>query len=48
MKCELPNGTGADRHYAAYEIEILDAHDRLETVYTLGEPIDDRGLRRID
>jgi len=48
MKCELPNGTGADRHYAAYEIEILDAHDRLEAVYARGEPIDDRGLQRID
>jgi len=48
MKVVQADGSGEGHHYAAYEIEILDAHERLETVFAQGEPISNRGLRRID
>ena len=46
--CVLPNGSGEDRHYFAYEVDLLAVHDEFEGQYAAGRPIDCRGLRPID
>jgi len=46
--CVLPDGSGEGRHYAAFEVELLAAHEEFEAQYAAGRPIDCRGLRPID
>ena len=46
--CEPSVGTGAGRHYAAHEVDLLAAHDEFESQYAAGRPIDCRDLRSID
>jgi hypothetical protein len=46
--CVLPDGTGAGRHYLAFEVDLLAAHEEFERQYAAGRPIDCRGLRSID
>jgi hypothetical protein len=45
--CER-GGAGGGRHYAAYEVDLMAAHDEFEAQYGSGRPIDCRGLRPID
>ena len=44
----LPNGSGSGRHYVAHEVELVAAHEEFEAQYTVGRPIDCRGVRAID
>ena len=46
--CVLPDGTGDGRHYEAWEVDLLAAHEEFEAQYAAGRPIDCRGLRLID
>lgn len=46
--CVLASGVGEGRHYAAFEVDLLAAHEEFEAQYASGRPIDCRGLRRID
>ena len=46
--CEPAGRVGAGRHYAAYEVDLLAAHEEFEAQYASGRPIDCRGLRAID
>jgi hypothetical protein len=46
--CVLPDGSGTGRHYEAYEVDLLAAHDEFEAQYAAGRSIDCRGLRAID
>jgi hypothetical protein len=46
-KCVLADGSGRDRHFAAYEVDLLAAHDEFELLYASGQAIDCRGLRAI-
>ncbi len=46
--CVLPDGSGEGRHYFAFEVDLLAAHEEFEGHYAAGRPIDCRGLRSID
>jgi hypothetical protein len=43
-KCVTSDGGGATRHHAAYEIELLAAHDDFEAWYAAGRRITCGGL----
>jgi hypothetical protein len=45
---ELSGGLGSGRHYAAYEVDLLAAHEEFEAQYASGRAIDHRDLRAID
>lgn len=44
----LPGGSGESRHYFAFEVDLLAAHEEFEGQNAAGRPIDCRGLRSID
>jgi hypothetical protein len=46
--CVLPDGSGEDLHYVAYEMDLLAVHEEFEGQYAAGRPVDCRGLRLID
>ena len=46
--CVLGDGSGEGRHYFAFEVDLLAAHEEFEGQYAAGRPIDCRGLRPID
>jgi hypothetical protein len=45
---EEAGGVGAGRHYTAFEVDLLAAHEEFEAQYASGRPIAPRGLRAID
>jgi hypothetical protein len=45
--CVRPDGTGEGLHFAAHEIDLLDAHDRFEGHYAFDRRIACLGLTRI-
>jgi hypothetical protein len=46
--CVPPGGAGEERHYDAYEVDLLEAHEAFEVQYASGRPIDCHGLRGLD
>ena len=46
--CVLPDGSGEGRHFEAFEVDLLAAHDEFEAQYAAGRPIVCGGLRAID
>ena len=46
--CVQPDGTGAGRHFAAHEVDLLATHEVFEAHYVGDEPIDCRDLTPID
>jgi hypothetical protein len=46
--CVLCDGSGEDRHFVAYEMDLLAVHEEFEGQYAAGRPVDCRGLRPID
>ena len=46
--CVPRDGSGADRHYLAYEMDLLAVHEEFEGQHAAGRPVDFRGLRPID
>lgn len=47
LVCVRPDGTGEGDHFAAYEIDLLAAHDRFEEHYAFDRRIACLGLTRI-
>jgi hypothetical protein len=46
--CVLPDGSGTGRHYVAFEVELLAAHEAFEAQFAAGRGIDCRALVPID
>ena len=46
--CVPPDGSGEGRHYFAFEVDLLAAHEEFEGQYAAGRPVECRGLRAID
>ena len=46
--CVLPDGSGEGRHFEAFEVDLLAAHDEFEAQYAAGRPIACGGLLAID
>jgi hypothetical protein len=46
--CVQADGSGVGRHFAAYEVDLLAAHEAFERWYAGGSPVDCEGLTPLD
>ncbi len=46
--CAQPDGSGSGRHFGAYEVDLLAAHEMFERWYASDSPIDCQGLTPLD